>query len=71
MKWEEVVGSAVRSIRISKGMTQDELARAASVDLRYLGSIERGQGNPSVAVLGRLGAALSVHPREFLEASPD
>ena len=68
MKLEQVVGTAVRTIRISRGLTQVDLARAANIDLRYLGSIERGRGNPTVAMLGRLGSALSVHPKYFLES---
>jgi len=62
--WEAVVGDNVRLVRKSKNMTQAELATAAGMDLRYLGSIERGGGNPSLAVLGRLAKALGVHPSE-------
>lgn len=68
MTWEEIVGEAIRGIRQSRGMTQEELALTAQVDMRYLGSIERGKGNPSVAILGRLASALSVHPTDFFRA---
>ncbi len=71
MEWERIVGANVRRIRLSKAMTQEAVALAANVDLRYLGSIERGDGNPSVSVLGRLAAILEVHPSElFLDAGP-
>jgi len=48
-------------------MTQEQLAEFAGLDLRYLGSIERGKGNPSVNVLGRIAQALKVKPSDLLE----
>jgi transcriptional regulator with XRE-family HTH domain len=67
MAWEEIVGSAIRKFRLSRELTIEELALSAQVDPRYLGSIERGRGNPSVAVLGRLANALHVHPSAFFQ----
>lgn len=64
--WERVVGDNVRRLRKVKRVTQAQLAASANLDLRYLGSIERGDGNPSVAILGKLAEALGVHPSEFL-----
>ena len=66
MRWEEVVGLNVRRLRKARGLTQEALAHGADIDTRYVGGIERGQENPSVAVLGRLAAVLSVHPADFL-----
>lgn len=65
MDWEKVVGANVRRLRKACGMSQERLALSADLDLRYLGGIERGEHNPTVAVLGRLAAALDVHPRDF------
>lgn len=67
MDWEKVVGANVRRFRKECGMSQERLALSADLDLRYLGGIERGEHNPTVAVLGRLAAALDVHPRDFFE----
>ncbi len=41
-------------------MTQEQLAFNAEIDLTYLGGIERGKRNPSLAVLARIADALSV-----------
>jgi transcriptional regulator with XRE-family HTH domain len=43
-------------------LTQEALAAAAEIDMRYVGGIERGQENPTVSVLGRLAGALGVTP---------
>lgn len=67
MRWEEIVGLNVRRLRQDMGLTQETLAAASEIDTRYLGGIERGQENPSIAVIGRLAAALGVHPAQLLE----
>jgi transcriptional regulator with XRE-family HTH domain len=50
----------VRRLRLKKGMTQEELAFEAEIDLTYVGGIERGKRNPSLLVMGRIANALSV-----------
>lgn len=67
MRWEEIVGRNVRRLRKAKGLTQEALAHGAEVDTRYIGGIERGEDNPSVAVLGRIAKVLEVHPSELLQ----
>ncbi len=67
MDWEQVVGRNIRRWRKARGLTQEQLASEAELDLRYLGGIERGEHNPTVAVLGKLAAVLNVHPAKFLD----
>jgi transcriptional regulator with XRE-family HTH domain len=67
MNWAGIVGANVRRLRKDRGLTQEKLALDAAIDLTYLGGIERGRRNPSVAVLGRLAAVLGAHPRDFFE----
>jgi len=69
MDWEEVVGRNVRRWRKARKLTQEQLASEADLDLRYLGGVERGEHNPSVAVLGKLAAVLKVHPSKFFDES--
>ena len=66
MRWEAIVGRNVKRLRKARKLTQEALAHAAEIDTRYVGGIERGQENPSVAVLGRLASALGVHPAQLL-----
>lgn len=66
MRWEEIVGRNVRRLRQAKGLTQEALAHASDIDTRYIGGIERGQENPTVAVVGRIAAVLGAHPADLL-----
>lgn len=65
--WREIVGSNVRRSRHAAGITQEQLAFAAEIDLTYVGGIERGKRNPSVIVLARIASALSIEPSALLQ----
>ena len=67
MDWNAIVAANVRSLRIERNLTQEQLAYEAEIDLTYLGGIERGKRNPSVEVLGRIAAALGCHPSKFFK----
>ncbi len=66
MDWNRIVGANVRRLRVERKLTQEQLAHDAEIDVTYLRGIEAGRRNPSVAVLGRLAAALGGHPRDLL-----
>ena len=66
MRWEQVVGVNVRKLRKARGLSQEALAAEAGIDMRYLGGIERGQENPTIAVVGGIARALGVHPSTLL-----
>ncbi|HRO03752.1 MAG TPA: helix-turn-helix transcriptional regulator [Terricaulis sp.] len=70
MDWERIVGQNIRRWRKARKLTQEQLASEADLDLRYLGGVERGEHNPSVAVLGKLAAVLDVHPSRFFDEAP-
>jgi transcriptional regulator with XRE-family HTH domain len=63
------VGSNVRRARQKAGLTQEQLALEAKIDLTYVGGIERGKRNPSVVVLARIAHALAVEPADLLRRS--
>lgn len=65
--WRQVVGKNVRVRRMERGLTQEQLAFAAKIDLTYLGGIERSRRNPSLMVLARIAAALKTEPAELLK----
>lgn len=64
--WCKIVGSNVRALRIAKGLTQEQLAFEADLDLTYVGGIERGKRNPSLLVMVRLADALEALPDHLL-----
>jgi transcriptional regulator with XRE-family HTH domain len=53
-------GRAVKTAREGRGLTQRELAEAASIADKYLSRIELGLATPSVYVAARLARALGV-----------
>ena len=59
----------MRRARRKAGLTQEQLALEAKIDLTYVGGIERGKRNPSVIVLARIAEALNIEPLELLERS--
>ncbi|HCQ53387.1 MULTISPECIES: helix-turn-helix domain-containing protein [Brevundimonas] len=65
MEWEKIVGANIRRLRKERGLSQEALAGEAGLAMRHLGRIERGEGNPTVAILGKLAEVLGVHPTEF------
>lgn len=66
MDWKAVVGGNVRRLRIERGLTQEQLAFEAGIDLTYEGGIERGKRNPSLMVMVRMADALGVAPSDLL-----
>jgi transcriptional regulator with XRE-family HTH domain len=65
MDWNRIVAGNLRRLRLERKLTQEQLGHEAGIDLTYVGRIERNQKNPTVDVIGRLAAALGVHPSAF------
>lgn len=70
MDWKAVVGGNVRRLRIERGLTQEQLAFEAGIDLTYEGGIERGKRNPSLMVIASIAEALNVAPSDLLRPPP-
>ena len=58
-------GAHVRSLRLARGSSQEDVAHLAGIHVTYLSGIERGQRNPSLKNLRRLAGALSVEVGEL------
>jgi transcriptional regulator with XRE-family HTH domain len=58
--WRQIVGANIGRLRRARGLTQEELAFRAEIDLTYVGGIERGKRNPSLMVMAQIAKALSV-----------
>ncbi|MVM33875.1 helix-turn-helix domain-containing protein [Spirosoma sp. HMF4905] len=53
-------GKAVKQERLSKGLTQDELADQCGVDRTYISRIERGLKNPTLSVIWDIATYLKI-----------
>jgi transcriptional regulator with XRE-family HTH domain len=60
------VAANVRTLRLRRQLTQEDLAEMAEVDLRFLQKVETGRTNLSLDVLTRLAQALDVRPGRLL-----
>jgi transcriptional regulator with XRE-family HTH domain len=62
-----VFGKTVRRYRTIAGFSQEALADRAKIHRTYIGGIERGERNPTLAMIHRLATALGVDPTKLLE----
>ncbi|MDQ7819577.1 MAG: helix-turn-helix transcriptional regulator [Armatimonadota bacterium] len=53
-------GRAIETLRTSRGLSREELARLARISRSYLHEVERGLKRPSADILARLARALGV-----------
>ena len=54
------VGEIIKQRRKEFGLTQSQLAKLAKVGINTLTQIERGEGNPTVAVLDKVLSTLGL-----------
>jgi len=63
------LGSAIRSLRKSQGISQEELAHRSQVDRAYMSSIERGTQNPGVMTIIRIAQSMGISAAEIFAAA--
>ena len=68
MELNRAVAENIKRIRKSKKLSLERTAAMSGVSRSMLSQIERGEANPSVAILGKLSEALKV-PAEILRPS--
>lgn len=56
----KLVGGKVREIRKAHGLSQEELGEQAGFHYSYIGGLERGERNVSLANLGKIAETLHV-----------
>ena len=62
-------GSAVRSIRLNKGLSQEALADLAGIDRSYMGGVERGEHNIALINIKRIANALEASVSDVMKKS--
>ena len=59
-------GKRLREVRLSKEISQENLALEAGFDRTYLSLLERGKRNPSLVAICRIAQILETDPHELL-----
>jgi len=62
-----LLAGRIKSLRHSKGWSQDRLSERASMQRSYLGDLERGFRNPSIRTLVKLANAFGISVAALLE----
>ncbi len=61
-----VFGQVLREQRISRDLSQEELALAADVDRTFVSQMERGIRQPTITTLIKLASALGIQPSTLI-----
>lgn len=64
------LGIRIRQLRQEKGLTIEETAHLAGVHPNYLGDVERGKNNLSIATLEKVAKVLEVQIFEIFSGKP-
>lgn len=60
-------GNRIRELRVTKGLSQEELADLAGLHRTYIGMIERAEKNITLANIKRIADALEVEIGSLFE----
>ncbi len=65
------IGPTIRTLRLEKGMTLDQLAAGAGISASHLSRLERSQAEPSFTVAAALARELGVSLSDLVSAAGD
>lgn len=66
-KSQQHIGGRLKEIRAHRNLSQEEVAKMSGISTTYYAGIERGEENPTVAVVKCICKALRVKSSEILE----
>lgn len=61
-----IIGWNLRRLRVEQGLSQERLAFASGIDRAYVGRVERGSENVTIATLEAMARALAVPVADLL-----
>jgi len=62
----QLFGSHVKELRLSLGLSQEQLATLCELDRTYISGIERGKRNLSLVNIVKLASSLNISPSELM-----
>jgi transcriptional regulator with XRE-family HTH domain len=60
-------GYALRAIRNSRNLSQEELGQITGLDRTYISGLERGKRNPTLRVIASIASGLGITASELLK----
>lgn len=67
MNITSLFGRNIKKLRKKKGLSQEALAEKAGLHRTYIGAVERGERNITIAIAHRIAKALGVELSECLK----
>jgi transcriptional regulator with XRE-family HTH domain len=69
---EDQIGSRIRALRISRGLTLAQVAEATKFSASYLSKLENSKSSPPISTLSAIAEALGTHIADiFADAEPE
>lgn len=68
MDIKKMIGARIKSIRIKKKLTQEQVSEKMGIHTNYLSSIERGMENPTLNTIINLSNSLGVDIGEIFKS---
>ena len=65
----QAFGTAVRALRMERGIAQESLANLAGVERSHMGKVERGEHMPTLAIIFKIASALDCSTAELMAAT--
>lgn len=60
------IGQSIRTARLKKKISQEQLALLADVDRSYIGRVERGDNNVAILTLAKISSALDLRLSDLI-----
>ncbi|HCL3394847.1 TPA: helix-turn-helix transcriptional regulator [Pseudomonas aeruginosa] len=65
----QAFGTAVRALRMERGIAQESLANLAGVERSHMGKVERGEHMPTLAIIFKIASALDCSTAVLMAAT--
>ncbi len=60
-------GSRIKTLRLEKGLTQEQFASKSGLHKNYIGMVERGERNPSLINIEAISNGLEISISELMK----